>query len=74
MRKYQIIRIGNKTSGFRGSSITRMLRGSCSRIRLTRLRLRVRISVLAFASRHPSVPSNSASSSTTFITWFFYKY
>nr|DAU44869.1 MAG TPA: hypothetical protein [Caudoviricetes sp.] len=54
-----------------------MLRGSCTwmrntRLRITRLRMWLRISILASASRHPRAPSNSASSSTTFTTRSFY--
>lgn len=50
---YPISRIGNKTSGFLGSCMTRMLRGSCMRLRILRRRIRMRISVLGFASNRP---------------------
>lgn len=61
-------RIGNKTSGFLGSCMTSMLRGSCTRLRITRRRLRLRVSVLGFASNRPRAPRNSASNSPTFTT------
>ena len=54
-----------KISGFRGLCIPMMLRGSCLRLRLIRLRVRLRISVLGFASKHPNVPANSENSSLT---------
>mgnify|MGYP000610906271 CR=1 FL=1 len=70
MDLYPISRIGIKTSDFRGSSMTRMLRGSWSRLRITRRRLRMRGSVLGFASNRPRAPRNSASNSPTFTTRF----
>lgn len=53
--------------------MTRMLRGSCTRIRMARLRMRMRISVLGFASNRPRAPRNSADNLPTFITRSFYK-
>ena len=57
-------------SGFLGSNMTRILRGSCLRIRVTRPRMRVRVSALVFASNRPRAPRNSAINSPTFTTRF----
>ena len=59
-----------KTSGILGSNMTMMLRGSCMRIRITRPRLRLRISFLGFALRPRNAQSNSASNSKNFTIRF----
>lgn len=65
----RFVRIGNiqaNTSISLCSSIQEMLRGSFVRIRLVRLRLRLRITVLGFASKHANVQNNLESNSLTF--------
>jgi len=48
-----------------GSCITIMLRGSCMRIRIIRLRVRLRVSVLGFAFQQANARNNSESNLLT---------
>lgn len=59
-------------SGFLSLSMTKMLRGSCIFIRISCVRLLLRLSVKGFALRQVNAPNNSASNSPTFIIKYFF--